>query len=96
MISPEDAVRAYHAVLERLKIKPQRKLEDDLQLQTAVMSYGGGSSITVPAGVAARGRCGQQETGPTGMPIVVAAARKLPRRKTPPAAATAARRNQQR
>jgi len=51
VISPEDAVRAYHGVLERLRIKPQRSLEDDLQLRTAVMSYGGGSTATVPTGV---------------------------------------------
>ena len=51
LISPEDAVRAYHGVLERLRIKPQRSLEDDLQLRTAVMSYGGGSTVTVPAGM---------------------------------------------
>jgi hypothetical protein len=49
-ITPEEAVKAYHGVLERLKIRPQRSLEDDLTLQTAVMSYGGASS-TVPAGV---------------------------------------------
>jgi hypothetical protein len=48
-ISPEDAVRAYHGVLERLGIKPQRKLDDDLVLQTSVMSYGGGSTVVVPA-----------------------------------------------
>jgi len=51
-ISPEDAVRAYHGVLENLKIRPQRKLEDDLQLQTNVMSYGGSSasvSVAIPA-----------------------------------------------
>ncbi len=47
-ISPEEAVRAYHAVLEQLKIRPHRKLEDDLMLQTAVMSYGGGSTVSVP------------------------------------------------
>jgi hypothetical protein len=46
-ISPEDAVRAYHGVLERLKIKPLRPLADDLTLQTAITSYGGGSSVTV-------------------------------------------------
>ncbi|HEY5312954.1 MAG TPA: hypothetical protein VIK18_10565 [Pirellulales bacterium] len=51
VISPEEAVRAYHGVLERLKIKPQRKLDDDLVLQTGVMSYGGGSTVAVPAGV---------------------------------------------
>jgi hypothetical protein len=47
-ISPEEAVRAYHGVLARLNIKPHRKLEDDLQLQTAVMSYGGSTSVSVP------------------------------------------------
>ncbi|HWC89757.1 MAG TPA: hypothetical protein VG433_08880 [Pirellulales bacterium] len=51
VISPEEAVRAYHGVLQRLKIKPQRTLDDDLVLQTGVMSYGGGSTVTVPAGM---------------------------------------------
>jgi len=51
VISPEEAVKAYHGVLEKLGIKPQRKLADDLVLQTAVMSYGGGSSVSVPAGI---------------------------------------------
>jgi len=50
-ISPEEAVRAYHGVLQRLNIKPQRKLADDLQLQSGVMSYGGSSTVSVPAGV---------------------------------------------
>jgi hypothetical protein len=40
-ISAEEAVRAYHGVLQELGIKPQRSLEDDMQLQTGVMSYGG-------------------------------------------------------
>jgi hypothetical protein len=48
-ISPEEAVRAYHGVLEKLKIRPHRRLEDDLVLQTSVMSYGGSTSATVPA-----------------------------------------------
>lgn len=47
-ISPEEAVRAYHGVLQRLGIRPTRKLEDDLQLMTGVMSYGGGSVVSVP------------------------------------------------
>ncbi len=51
-ISPEEAVKAYHGVLERLKIKPQRSLADDLTLQTGVMSYGG-SSASVPAAIPA-------------------------------------------
>ena len=50
-ISPEEAVRAYHGVLHSLKIKPRRSLEEDLTLQTGVMSYGGSSSVRVPAGV---------------------------------------------
>ena len=49
-ISPEEAVRAYHAVLEQLGIKPQRSLADDMQLQTGVMSYGGRSSTSAVRG----------------------------------------------
>jgi hypothetical protein len=49
-ITAEEAVRAYHGVLQRLKIMPQRSLEDDLRLQTNVMSYGGnGKVVSVPA-----------------------------------------------
>jgi hypothetical protein len=50
-ISPEEAVRAYHAVLERLEIRPHRSLEDDLQLQTNVMSYatGSGKTFSIPS-----------------------------------------------
>jgi hypothetical protein len=48
-IEPEEAVRAYHGVLQKLGIPPQRSLEEDLQLQTNVMSYGGnGKTISVP------------------------------------------------
>lgn len=49
-ISPEEAVRAYHAVLDRLGIPPRRSLEDDMVLQTNVMSYSGnGKIISAPA-----------------------------------------------
>jgi hypothetical protein len=51
VISPEEAVRAYHGVLQRLSIKPQRRLDDDLQLMTSVMSYSGRSSGSVPAAI---------------------------------------------
>ncbi|HEY7428694.1 MAG TPA: hypothetical protein VH682_30975 [Gemmataceae bacterium] len=48
-ISAEEAVHAYHGVLQRLDIKPYRTLADDMQLQTNVMSYGGnGVVISVP------------------------------------------------
>ncbi len=50
-VSPEEAVRAYHGVLERLGIRPHRSLADDMQLQSGVMSYGGTSSVSIPAGV---------------------------------------------
>ncbi len=38
-ISPEEAVRAYHAVLQARKIRPHRSLEDDLKLTDQAMSY---------------------------------------------------------
>jgi hypothetical protein len=50
-IDAEEAVRAYHGVLQQLGIQPQRSLAEDLQLQTGVMSYGGnGKVISVPPG----------------------------------------------
>ncbi len=49
-IAPEEAVRAYHSVLSKLNIKPKRSLEDDLQIETNVMSYHG-SSTSVPAAI---------------------------------------------
>jgi hypothetical protein len=48
-VTPEEAVRAYHGVLQKLNIRPQRSLADDMQLQSGVMSYGGGSTVSVPA-----------------------------------------------
>lgn len=48
-ISPEEAVKAYHGILQGLGIKPQRPLDDDLKLQTGVMSYGGSTQVQVPA-----------------------------------------------
>src|SRR5947209_472991 len=53
---PEEAVRAYHGVLEKLNIKPLRSLDEDMKLQTNVMSYGGNGvlvSVPAPANVAA-------------------------------------------
>lgn len=44
-ISPEEAVRAYHGVLQHLGIKPYRSFHDDMQLQTNVMSYGGNGVV---------------------------------------------------
>jgi hypothetical protein len=48
-IEAEEAVRAYHGVLQGLGIPPNRALEDDLKLQTNVMNYGGTStSVEIP------------------------------------------------
>jgi len=49
LITPEEAVRAYHAALAKLGVHPHRSLEDDMQLQTGVMSYGGSTTtVSVP------------------------------------------------
>jgi hypothetical protein len=47
-ITPEEAVRAYHGVLQAKGIKPHRPLEKDLELTDQSMSYdGSGSRSTV-------------------------------------------------
>ena len=49
-ISAEEAVKAYHGVLQQLGVKPLRSLEEDMVLQTNVMSYGGsGMTVSAPA-----------------------------------------------
>ena len=50
VVSPEEAVRAYHGVLQELKIRPYRSLEDDMQLTTPIMSYGAAAAtVAMPA-----------------------------------------------
>ena len=39
-IDPAEATRAYHGVLEKLRIKPWRSLEADLELTTGAVAYG--------------------------------------------------------
>ncbi len=59
-ITAEEAVRAYHAVLQRLGIRPHRSLEEDMQLQTGVMSYGGSDQVvSQPAKPRAACACGK-------------------------------------
>jgi hypothetical protein len=43
-ISPEEAVRAYHGVLQGKGIKPQRALDEDLKLTDQTMSYDGSAA----------------------------------------------------
>jgi hypothetical protein len=45
-VTAEEAVKAYHGVLQQLGVKPHRPLADDLVLQTNVMSYGGSGVVT--------------------------------------------------
>ena len=50
VIGPEEAVRAYHGVLQKLKIPALRSLEQDLALQTNVLSYAGSSrTVSFPS-----------------------------------------------
>jgi hypothetical protein len=43
-IAPEEAVRAYHGVLQGQGIKPHRSLEEDCQATDQTMSYDGGAN----------------------------------------------------
>ncbi len=71
VIGPVEAVKAYHAVLDKLGIRPHRTLDDDLKLQDGAMSYAGTTTqVTVPprAQPAAAGahacRCHDRATSP--------------------------------
>jgi hypothetical protein len=48
-ISAEEAVRAYHGILQGLGIQAYQSLEEDMQETKGITSYGGGGSVTVPA-----------------------------------------------
>jgi hypothetical protein len=50
-ISPEEAVRAYHGVLQSKGIKPTRVLEEDLKTTDQAMSYDGSASRRATAEV---------------------------------------------
>ncbi len=55
VIEPEEAVKAYHSVLHKLGVAPHRSLEQDLTLQTSVMSYGRSSTtISIPNATSVR------------------------------------------
>ncbi len=55
-VAPDEAVRAYHADLARLGIRPHRPLEDDLRKTDTASAYSGSGSPTakrsLPGGVA--------------------------------------------
>jgi hypothetical protein len=62
-ITPEEAVKAYHGVLEKMGIKPFRPYFQDCQLTSTATSYGGsGVTISLPSGT---GQAPQSNTKPT-------------------------------
>src|SRR4051794_22530816 len=62
-ISSEEAVHAYHGVLQALGIKPQRSLQDDMILQTNVMNYAGnGKTISLPPAPPSNGQAKKEVT----------------------------------
>ena len=61
-ITPEEAVRAYHGVLQARKIKPRLSLEKDLELTDPAMSYEGAHSTrTISTALAQSGRGGTRD-----------------------------------
>ena len=70
-VLPEEAVRAYHGDLQRLKIRPSRSLEDDLQLTTTAQSYGG-TPPAQPAAAAVSGN-GSSSAAKPAAPVAGAA-----------------------
>lgn len=50
-IEPVEAVRSYHNDLQRMKIRPRRELQDDLQPTVTALNYSG--STTAPSSATA-------------------------------------------
>jgi hypothetical protein len=67
-LTAEDAVKAYHGVLQKLKITPKRTLEEDMQLQTNVMSYAGSSKVISTGASPRTASVGDPATTPTPTP----------------------------
>jgi hypothetical protein len=74
-VAPAEAVKAYHAVLGRLGIRPHRSLADDLKLSDQSMSYAGTSVSAVGAG---RGIAGPRTSEIAGRPIAASNGRQEP------------------
>ncbi len=73
-ISPEEAVKAYHGVLEGMNIRPHRPLREDMQLTSGIMNCAADRTISIPPARAgtAGGTAGTTENGyplrPDGLP----------------------------
>jgi hypothetical protein len=53
-LAPEEAVKAYHGALQKLGIRPQRSLADDLQQTETASSYSGTTSGRAPKAAASK------------------------------------------
>ncbi|MBI1374880.1 MAG: hypothetical protein GC159_19350 [Phycisphaera sp.] len=62
-IAPDEAVRAYHATLAKLNIRPLRKLDEDLTLSSTASSYAGQTGKIGSGGAPAKRA---SVIGPTG------------------------------
>jgi hypothetical protein len=72
-VAPEEAVRAYHGVLQGLGVQPARPLEEDMKLTETSLSYAGSSAtISIPRRPAAAPATGDGQvsypTRPDGTP----------------------------
>jgi hypothetical protein len=90
-LEPEEGVRAYHAVLQRLQIPPHRPLETDLQITDGSMSYAGTTTTSLPpAATNPPAPATPEATVPTPLVRIPAASGSSPSAPPPtPAAATA-------
>src|SRR5580658_8197972 len=73
-ISPEEAVRAYHGVLQGKKITPKLPLEQDLELTDQAMSYGGSATARATVTVAASGASAASASAASTWPVSPAGA----------------------
>lgn len=64
-IEPEEAVKAYHGVLQGLGIEPNRPLADDMQLTEQSVGYSG-STRTISIPIPPSSRTGPQSSAPAG------------------------------
>ncbi|MBI5819766.1 MAG: hypothetical protein HZA88_12350 [Verrucomicrobia bacterium] len=85
-VQPEEAVRAYHGVLQGLGIKPQRSLEEDLQVTDTSMSYAGSTTVTVSKKPVAGRSAAKETAGGQRPPLQQSATKSVS--YTPPAAVT--------
>jgi hypothetical protein len=58
-VGPEEAVRAYHGMLQGLGIRPVRPLDKDMQLTSGIAAYGG-SGRTISIGKKGTGKTGTE------------------------------------